>query len=66
MTAIWKGQLALQRQAFESTVDAPFIVQDTDLFSTVGYWDNWAGGVLANRLCGFPQQLVTRRNRHAV
>jgi HTH-type transcriptional repressor of NAD biosynthesis genes len=55
MTAIWKGQLALQRQAFESTVDAPFIVQDTDLFSTVGYWDHWAGGVLANRA---PQQLV--------
>lgn len=39
MTAIWKGQRALQEQAYTSTFKAPFIVQDTDLFSTVGYWN---------------------------
>ena len=37
MTAIWKGQSALQRQATNVT-DSPFVIQDTDLFSTVGYW----------------------------
>lgn len=38
MTAIWKGQAAVQRQA-QFWTDKPFIIQDTDLFSTVGYWD---------------------------
>lgn len=40
MTAIWKGQRALQMQEF----GVPVIVQDTDLFSTVGYWNipHWA------------------------
>lgn len=38
MTAIWEGQRALQDFAAE-TVTAPFLVQDTDLFSTVGYWE---------------------------
>jgi HTH-type transcriptional regulator, transcriptional repressor of NAD biosynthesis genes len=38
MTAIWKGQAALQKQARQNFTDKPFIVQDTDLFSTVGYW----------------------------
>lgn len=37
MEAIWKGQLAAQRLA-QTWTDKPFIVQDTDLFSTVGYW----------------------------
>ena len=37
MTAIWQGQRALQEHA--STIStSPYIVQDTDLFSTVGYW----------------------------
>lgn len=35
MTAIWRGQRALQRQSCTS----PVVVQDTDLFSTVGYWN---------------------------
>lgn len=35
MTAIWKGQRALQQMPF---LDVPVILQDTDLFSTVGYW----------------------------
>jgi nicotinamide riboside kinase len=37
MTAIWKGQAALQRMPF---LDHPVIIQDTDLFSTVGYWEH--------------------------
>ncbi len=37
MTAIWRGQAALQRQA-ANLPDKPFVIQDTDLFSTVGYW----------------------------
>lgn len=38
MTAIWEGQRAMQLQA-QMLEDKPFIIQDTDLFSTVGYWD---------------------------
>lgn len=37
MTSIWYGQRALQQQAKE-WLDRPYIFQDTDLFSTVGYW----------------------------
>lgn len=38
MMDIWKGQKALERQARLNFSDKPFIIQDTDLFSTVGYW----------------------------
>lgn len=34
MLNIWRGQKALQRMR----IDKPFIVQDTDLYSTIGYW----------------------------
>lgn len=37
MTAIWQGQRALQEHAGEMS-PSPYIIQDTDLFSTVGYW----------------------------
>ena len=37
MTAIWQGQRALQEHANIISASS-FIVQDTDLFSTVGYW----------------------------
>ena len=40
MTAIWRGQKALQEQAAD-LVDKPFIIQDTDLYSTYGYWKFW-------------------------
>lgn len=40
MNAIWRGQRALQLHA-DDFADRPFIIQDTDLFSTVGYWMNW-------------------------
>jgi HTH-type transcriptional regulator, transcriptional repressor of NAD biosynthesis genes len=43
MEAIWKGQKALQ-QANKYLLNKSFIFQDTDLFSTVGYWEqpHWA------------------------
>lgn len=41
MTDIWKGQKALQDHAYLHFYDKPFIIQDTDLYSTVGYWDMW-------------------------
>lgn len=37
MHAIWQGQRALQEHA-PALDHRPIIVQDTDLFSTVGYW----------------------------
>jgi len=45
MRDIWHGQMGLQMHARADMVDKPFIIQDTDLYSTVGYWDhpdNWA------------------------
>lgn len=39
MTNIWHGQAALQRQEF---LDSPIIIQDTDLHSTLGYWNYWS------------------------
>ena len=38
MIDIWHGQTATQRLA-QLMVDKPFIVQDTDLYSTIGYWE---------------------------
>lgn len=41
MEAIWYGQTALQRYGCtgSAVVDYPVVVQDTDLFSTIGYWE---------------------------
>ena len=43
MIAIWEGQRAAQKH-IANTPDEPFVIQDTDLFSTVGYWEqpHWA------------------------
>ena len=40
MHTIWQGQLAQQKaaEAIAARRRRPFIAQDTDLFSTVGYW----------------------------
>jgi HTH-type transcriptional repressor of NAD biosynthesis genes len=40
MDAIHLGQKALQRSVWNAA-SAPLIIQDTDLFSTYGYWKNW-------------------------
>lgn len=38
MKDIWHGQHAIQQNATRWT-DKPYIFQDTDLFSTIGYWE---------------------------
>lgn len=40
MDAIHRGQMALQRSTYRNAV-SPLVIQDTDLFSTLGYWRNW-------------------------
>lgn len=54
MTAIWKGQKALQDHT-DYMYDKPFAIFDTDLFSTVGYWEqpHWAAD-----LGPVPEELV--------
>lgn len=54
MTAIWKGQLAIQRHA-DFMYDKPFVIQDTDLYSTIGYWEqpHWQAD-----LGPVPEQLI--------
>ncbi|MFX0592216.1 AAA family ATPase [Melissospora conviva] len=47
MVTIWRGQKAIQAAADVEACDKPFIVQDTDLFTTVGYWDMWGGNTPA-------------------
>lgn len=46
MLAIVEGQAALQRTAHDDLFDKPFIFQDTDLFSTLGYYKLWGGGTV--------------------
>lgn len=38
MTAIWKGQRALEAHS-DTFYDKPFAFFDTDLYSTIGYWE---------------------------
>ena len=44
MRAIIHGQYALQKTAEYNLFNKPFIFQDTDLFSTLGYYRLWGGG----------------------
>lgn len=55
MTAIWKGQAAIQKNARNWT-GKPFVIQDTDLFSTIGYWaqPHWR-----KQLGSVPADLIT-------
>lgn len=51
MTAIWQGQKAYQDHAQSiSRSDTCFISQDTDLFSTIGYWKMWDISTLPKQL----------------
>ena len=49
METIWRGQRALQLHGLQLR-DKPFIIQDTDLFATVGYWRNWEAETLPTEL----------------
>jgi NadR type nicotinamide-nucleotide adenylyltransferase len=44
MRAIIHGQYAVQQAAQNDLYDKAFIFQDTDLFSTLGYYRLWGGG----------------------
>lgn len=44
MRVIVHGQTALQRTARNDLFNKPWIFQDTDLFSTLGYYRLWGGG----------------------
>lgn len=44
MRAIIRGQYALQKTVQNDLFNKPFLFQDTDLFSTVGYYRLWGGG----------------------
>lgn len=44
MRAIIHGQYAIQQTAQNDLYDKAFIFQDTDLFSTLGYYRLWGGG----------------------
>lgn len=59
MESIWLGQRALQIHASQVS-ESPLIVQDTDLFSTVGYWQfpHWQ-----SKLGGCPPELVKDARR---
>ncbi len=49
MRAIVHGQYALQDTAQNDLFNKPFIFQDTDLFSTLGYYRLWDGGTASDR-----------------
>lgn len=38
MTAIWHGQFAIQMHSYDF-YDKPYAIFDTDLYSTIGYWE---------------------------
>lgn len=54
MTDIWHGQYAVQKQA-ATWLEKPFVIQDTDLYSTIGYWEqpHWA-----DQLGPVPEELI--------
>lgn len=39
MEGIWYGQYATEQLMIDTRNDSPLIVQDTDLYSTIGYWE---------------------------
>jgi len=49
MDAIYLGQKALQEATFDTALK-PLVIQDTDLFSTLGYWRNWDHWSVPGRL----------------
>lgn len=50
MSRIAAGQFALQAQANFLARDIPLIVQDTDLFSTLGYWEMYSPDTVRSAL----------------
>lgn len=40
MLSIWEGQYALQKSTYDNALN-PLVIQDTDLYTTLGFWENW-------------------------
>lgn len=59
MVDIWKGQQAIQQMS-NSWTGKPYIVRDTDLYSTIGYWEQpqWR-----ERLGPVPSDLIFMANK---
>lgn len=47
MHAIWAGQRAVHDLADTAALDKAFTVADTDLYATLGFWDDWSGNTPA-------------------
>lgn len=61
MAAIVEGQAAAQDTAYHDLYDKPWIFQDTDLFSTVGYYRIW-GGDKRTDMSRIEQMAIDRRS----
>lgn len=40
MHDIWEGQYALQLSTYQNAL-SPLVIQDTDLYTTIGFWEDW-------------------------
>jgi len=43
MFNIWQGQYALQQTTYLDVLN-PLVIQDTDLWTTIGFWEDWEPG----------------------
>ena len=61
MMEIWHGQYAAELNARLHSEDEPFIVRDTDLYSTIGYWEqpHWTADLDA-----VPSGLIAEAKMH--
>lgn len=67
MVAIWRGQYALQSSTYENALK-PLVVQDTDLYTTIGFWEDWKPGAVPGgiyfdaRMTKSDLYIITRSN----
>jgi nicotinamide riboside kinase len=67
MDRIWEGQRALQVSTYQNALK-PLVIQDTDLWTTVGFWEDWdidtvpAGIYLDAALLQSDLYIITRSN----
>lgn len=61
MHDIWNGQYSVEENADRFAVDKAFIIRDTDLYSTIGYWEqpHWV-----KDLGPVPKGLIQDANKH--
>jgi len=63
MHLVWQAQKALQASG-RMLLDKPVIVQDTDLFATLGFWRNWSAWTVPADLA--PDALADASNLYLV